>query len=160
MASVSGSGASSRYERRTRTSMAVSARLSTVRTSVSASDTSRSSLIASLRLLVVLVHAHNVRGRELGPVQKVRCVAHPVIGDRDLTRAMLPGEVPGEPGGLVPLFPGHGLYRGLGLCHVRYLSCLGFTPLVLCVIIPGLSDNAHTMPTVLAVARQSPPPSR
>src|SRR5690606_29080335 len=156
MASVSGSGASSRYERRTRTSMAVSARLSTVRTSVSASDTSRSSLIASLRLLVVLVHAHNVRGRELGPVQKVRCVAHPVIGDRDLTRAMLPGEVPGEACGLVPLFPGHGLYGGLGLglCHVRYLSCLGFTPLVLCVIIPGLSDNAHTMPTVLAVARR------
>src|SRR5690606_16409309 len=127
-------------ERRTRASMAVSARLSTVRTSVSASDTSRlRSLIRGLRLLVVLVHAHNVRGRELGPVQKVRCVAHPVVGDRDLTRAVLPGEVPGEAGGLVPLFPGHCLYRGLGLglCHVRYLSRLGFTPLVLCVIIPG-----------------------
>src|SRR5690606_24087425 len=112
--------------------------------------------IAGLRLLVVLVHTHNVRRRKLGAVQKVRCVAHPVVGDRDLTRAMLPGKVPGEAGGLVPLFPGHGLSGGLGLglCPVRYLSCLGFTPLVLCVIIPGLSDNAHTMPTVLAVTRR------
>src|SRR5690606_575065 len=65
-------------------------------------------------------------------------------------------------GGLLPLFPGNGLYGGLGLGlgHVRYLSGLGFTPLVLCVIIPGQSDNAHTMPTVLAVARPTPPPAR
>src|SRR5690606_25775834 len=113
----------------------------------------KTSPIASLCLLVVLVHAHNVCGGELGAVQEVRVVADPVFGDRDLAALAVVLEVPGEADGLVPLVPGDGLYcgLGLGLCHVRYLSCLGFTPLVLCVIIPGLSDNAHTMPTMLAV---------